>query len=731
MRKFVLDLEANFSAIDKETGEVVASGRNLPEQIEAYKAKCKEGGRKPEIISDYAVPFNSRNSLEVIGVYTPHNNKYLQFRPAKDNLSKLREIVAESEMIIGHNVKYDVHWLKAIGIDTDHLIQDDTLVREFILRGGKDTYEVLGLDTVAPLYGGTNKVDIIKPMWKKWINNCEIDHEILDHYLYMDVWNTWKVWQGQEASPKRKIFDKILNMKRALNGAVQRMEYNGIYVDRDKALDIREKFYDMRAEAQAELLNLIEKRVAPKLLMALPEGLTPTQKKKFREQNEDEYVYDKNSNKDNMHLLYGLKFKEEGEKIPYKVGKSQRYLYKAEIEWRENYKKLRSKAKLKEYIDKCFDKIEPSFGVKPIPHKEVVKATGFSCGNKAIEALHEAGNQTKRATAILNVLTKVSAINTWISNNINPMIGNCKDESLIHASFNIAGTISGRFSSSAPNMQNLPSKKKNDGKNNVRECVKSRFGEDGCIVAIDYSQLELRFVMEYVGSAQGIKDYNDGVDMHEATARMVYDAKHGEGSFDQLDEKEYKFWRGEAKTVNFGLLYGARAVGEIQEALEKAFYDRYPEVTTWHNLVEDIILCKQYYQSPITKWAYNFKGATRDNFWSGFSKDKTKGWRNRSRNIPIQGGGNEVIQLATIEIDKELLSEGEKDILLIGQVHDELLFDCKKKKLDKCLHIGYKHMEKEIAAHYMLWFGYSLSTPFTVEAEVGEDWFNMKEVEVK
>lgn len=724
MYKIILDLEANFSVREEETGIIVASGENLNEQIAEYKKNNSVGKLK----SDFAVAFNDLNRVVNIGVFDPQEHKYTEWWLGEDDISTLKDLVEnKAKVIIGQNVKYDVHWLNKLGIKTSHLLQDDTLIREHRLRGGKANMSDLGLDKLAPKYGGTKKVDVIKPLWKKFINTSEIDRKIISHYLRTDVYNTWKVWLGQEKHPMRKQFDKLLKMNRRLNGTVQRMEYNGICVNKDVANEISDKFYGYMKEAEVALQDLIAKQVEPKTIVTIPSGLTAAKKEKWiSQQDEDEvYIYDLNSGKRKMELMYGLRFKEEGEKIPTMVGKSKRYLYPAEYEWRNTYKKIRNQAELDRAVKKLFDVVTPSFKVRPIPHKDVLSASGFSCGKLAIEALKDSGRQTKKGQEFVDAIVNLNAKKTWYTTNIRPMRTERHKDGLIHANFNVAGTDSGRFSSSNPNMQNLPSKKKSGGMNDVRRCVESRWGDEGCIVAIDYSQLELRFVMEYTKCKQGIADYNEGVDMHSATARTVYDAKHGEGSFDKLSKEDFAYWRGEAKAVNFGLLYGARPKGETQEALSKAFFERYPEVSLWHQKLEDEILAKEYSLNTMTGWKYNYKGANRDNFWRGYNGDK--GWRNKSRNAPIQGGSNEVIQVASIHVDEELLDEPE--ILLIGQVHDELLFDCKKTKLDKCYKIGYTHMEKELGKHYMLWFDYSLQTPFTVEGEAGDNWFNTDDID--
>lgn len=720
----------------------------------------KDGKEK----TDFANPFNSDNRSVYWGYYDPQTKLYASINLKRESIEELKFLIENKvELLIGHNIKYDCNWLNQLGIKTSHLLQDDTLIREYVLRGGKDTYGSLGLDKVAPTYGGTPKVDILKPMWKAGINIDEIDEGIILNYLRYDVWNTWRIWCGQEKHVNRKRFARMLNMKRELNGAVQRMEYNGLHINLKTAKASQKAFEGYLAEAEFVMAELLTKHVAPKELMTVPLALSTDEKKKFKRNyadNEDIILFDGGSSPCKMEFLYGLKMKtmetlfsdaniDLGEvhmMVPKPTKKTPEPVEKEELVWRtatmikkkhtelrqanvkkwkDGTKRCKTQPHLEQLIKDCMEKSEYGFRAKPHPHKEILGKAGLSAGSKAITALLMK-KQSKRATAYMEAIGGINAKKVWVSSNIAPMIYKRTDDEKLHCSFNVAGTISGRFSSSNPNIQNLPSKKKHEGKNDVRRCVESRWGKDGVIVAIDYSQLELRYVMEVAQCRQGIIDFNDPTfDPHTATARAVYDDTHGEGEYDKADDYTKAYWRGLAKIVNFGILYGDFPRDVVGKQLYDKFFYRYPEVSAWHDKIEDSVMYHKYYEHPLTGWMYNFKGATRANMWKGYTT-KGGGWRNNARNLPIQGGSNEVIQIASIKVDRDI--KDRDDILMIAQVHDELVFDCKKKSLDKCLTIGYKHMQDEISKHYKEYFGTGLEIPFTVEAEVGINWFEMKEI---
>ena len=151
------------------------------EATQSMKTVVK-GGMEVEV-SDKANPFNSNNRVTEIGVFDPHSGRYDEYSLEKgDSVTALHELLKSKKRIIGHNVKYDVHWLNKLGFNTGHLIQEDTLVREYILRGGRDTYGALGLDTLAPTYGGGNKIDMMKILWNKGLTTDQIPYFIRSPY---------------------------------------------------------------------------------------------------------------------------------------------------------------------------------------------------------------------------------------------------------------------------------------------------------------------------------------------------------------------------------------------------------------------------------------------------------------------------------------------------------------------------------------------------------------------
>lgn len=226
----------------------------------------------------------------------------------------------------------------------------------------------------------------------------------------------------------------------------------------------------------------------------------------------------------------------------------------------------------------------------------------------------------------------------------------------IHTTFNQGGTDTGRFSSSNPNLQNIPKEESFDGlRYVVRKCFVPR--KDHCFVMIDYDQQEFRMMLDYAGEKELIKKINDGHDVHQATA-------------DELNKNDVGVDRTIAKKINFLLLYG----GGPRLLADELGVD----LTTARNLMDS------YFR--------NFPGIRRlfDNI---VRKSKTRGFilnwagrvyhRERNReyamvNHLIQGGCAEVLKFAMTNLHDYLK---DKKSAMLAQVHDELLFEVHKDEL--------------------------------------------------
>lgn len=473
----------------------------------------------------------------------------------------------------------------------------------------------------------------------------------------------------------------MLTLNRDLNSVTQEMEYNGIILDTKAGEEIKQKFEQQLIEWERKVNGLLSEVAAP----------------------------DRNINVGSSAQLAEALY---GRIIPKENKDAWKHFY-------DNFNPFSNGAdeQLKRAV------LEHArltgYGFKVVPTKDQITSTGFSASAEAMEALHKSGKLKGQAHEFVEAFMQYSKRQTWLNSNYWALVQHVSPDGAVHSSFNQAGTRTGRYSSNAPNLLNLPSRKKNGGENDIRRMVVSRFGGDGRICAPDFSQIELRVLFELSGSKRGIYDYENDIDIHTSKAKWAVDHYFGEGTWESGTDAERTSWRDEQKAVNFGLIYGLSPKDDLQKAMFDAFHNDYPEVMEWNKRVKDEILSRKYYQSPLTGMQYGFSRATHDNFYRGYDS-RGRGWKNKSLNFPVQGDAGRICQVAMIGIYNQI--KDNQDIVFLGQVYDQILLDVHVNALDKAKEICLNNMENvsELFEHY---FGNKINVPIKVEWSEGVNWY--------
>ena len=271
----------------------------------------------------------------------------------------------------------------------------------------------------------------------------------------------------------------------------------------------------------------------------------------------------------------------------------------------------------------------------------------------------------------------------------------------VHTSYHQAVTATGRLSSTDPNLQNIPIR--NEEGRRVRKAFIARDGYK--IVAADYSQIELR-IMAHLSGDQGLLDaFAHGKDIPRATASEVFNVAEDDVTDNQ---------RRSAKAINFGLIYGMSAFGlakqlhvsrqEAQEYMD-LYFKRYPGVLDYMDRTRDFAKQHGYVETVFGRRLYlpeikSSNGARR------------KGAERAAINAPMQGTAADVIKMAMIQVDDWIRSTDSDDVVMIMQVHDELVFEIKQDTLNTNVATIVELMEQAA----------TLSVPLKVEAGNGENW---------
>lgn len=277
-----------------------------------------------------------------------------------------------------------------------------------------------------------------------------------------------------------------------------------------------------------------------------------------------------------------------------------------------------------------------------------------------------------------------------------------KKDKRLHTSYRQTIAATGRLSSSDPNLQNIPIRTE------IGRAIRKGFvAQPGFVLAsIDYSQIELRIAASLSGDPEMIKIFKSGKDFHAATAARIFNVMESQVTPDQ---------RRDAKTINFSVLYGVSAFGLSErsdmgraEAGEfiKRYYTIFAKLKTFIDSTIKKAHDQGYIRNELGRVRY-FPEINASNFAVRAGAERA------AFNMPIQSMNADIIKLAMLEIDKDVLSD---DCRMLLQVHDELVFEIKKGKEKE-----YVPKIKQIMESV-----YKLKVPILAEAKVGQNWLEME-----
>ena len=308
----------------------------------------------------------------------------------------------------------------------------------------------------------------------------------------------------------------------------------------------------------------------------------------------------------------------------------------------------------------------------------------------------------KQAHPIIDEILAFRGIKKLLSTYVNtlPDLVNVRTKR-IHSTFNQSVASTGRLSSAKPNIQNIPIRTELGMR--VREAFIPR-NTDFTLMAADYSQIELR-IMASLSLDEGLLNaFNNGIDIHSATAAKVYKVP-----LEQVD----RTMRSNAKSVNFGIIYGISPFGLSQnigvsrkEAKEiiNNYFEQFPKVREYMHWSIDQAKKNEYVETIMGRRRY-LKDINAKN-----SVVRAMAERN-AINAPIQGSAADIIKMAMIQIDKEIEARKMKSKMLL-QVHDELVFDMYYSEKEELKSLVKSKMENAI----------SLKVPLIVDIGEGANW---------
>ncbi len=324
--------------------------------------------------------------------------------------------------------------------------------------------------------------------------------------------------------------------------------------------------------------------------------------------------------------------------------------------------------------------------------------TGFSTAEDELEKL----NDLHPIIPLLREYRELNKLQTTYLNAlplmINPQTGK------IHTNFNQTVAATGRLSSNDPNLQNIPTRS-DEGRR-----IRSAFVAESAykFLGFDYSQIELRLGAHISGDKKMIAAFKNKEDIHTATAAEINGVKLSEVT---------KNMRREAKAINFGILYGQGPHGLSQSA-GIAYYEASEFIKKYFLAYPSIkkMIANSIKEAQKNSYAITLFGRKRPlpeiNSNIGMIR---KSAERMAINTPLQGTAADLIKMAMIKVD-ELIKNHEDEIKMILQIHDELIFEVKKDKLDY-----YSPLIKNIMQDVL-----TLRVPIIVDESLGDNWGDLK-----
>ncbi len=278
---------------------------------------------------------------------------------------------------------------------------------------------------------------------------------------------------------------------------------------------------------------------------------------------------------------------------------------------------------------------------------------------------------------------------------VNPATGR------VHTSYHQAVTATGRLSSSDPNLQNIPVR--NEEGRRIRQAFVAQSGYK--ILAVDYSQIELRIMAHLSGDKALLDAFRHGKDIHAATAAEILGL-----DIEQVSSEQ----RRRAKAINFGLIYGMSAFGlakqldmgrnEAQDYMN-VYFERYPGVLEYMESTRNTASEKGYVETLFGRRLYLPDIKSRNGL-------RRKAAERAAINAPMQGTAADIIKLAMIAVDHWVQQQPQDEVRLLMQVHDELVFEVKESALES--------VTTEVKA--LMEQAATLDVPLIADAGFGDNW---------
>lgn len=697
------------------------------------------------------------------------------------------QLLEGTTLLIGFNIKFDLlyalrdpanlaAWMKWVAAGGNVW---DCQLAEYLLNGMVRDSHMLSLDEVAPTYGGNVKFDEVKALWAAGVDTLDIDPTLLRRYLcgekdettglwtHGDIGNTELIFLGQLERARKvgQVKSILLNMGSLL--CTIEMERNGMAVDLEEGKRLAAELAVKLEQAKQELAQYLPADLPfefkwtsrPQLSALIFGGAVKYQKRIHQtdEQGQPAYAQKKVTGYVLTNGEVTLTPPEQDVQLRFDYAKYGSGKNKGEYKTKQVTVPDLDKPKLK------WEDFYYQFPRMTEPKKEWESATE-GVWSVAADVIKELGG---RGIPFLDKLAEVTSITKDLgtyyivtdeeTGESKGMLTLVQPDGIIHHSLNHTSTVTARFSSSNPNLQNIPK----EGKSLVKTVFVSRFA-DGKIIQSDFTALEVYVQAILTKCVQLIEDLKAGLDMHcvrvAQSEGMDYDEVFRLAKIEGVPEWDKK--RTKAKVFSFQRAYGAgvqkiadttgMAVEEV-EALVRAEMERYPEIEPYYEMVTKVI---QQNRKPTSRFVPHpeVRGAmcqlgrswfrTPDNKLYCYDEQPSPGFLAKKgilqsfspteiKNYVVQGTGGEWAKAAMWLAVRYFYHTGNFRGLavLVNQVHDALYADADSAVVKEAATALHACM---LAASEFIewWFGWEIPVPVPSDTVAGNNMMDESKIDV-
>jgi len=670
-------------------------------------------------------PYNRGNDLVSIGVVDVDTGEvdyvfahHDELQPDVDGLKKVKDKIEAADLLIGHNIKYDLQWLWAVGIKYAGEVHDTMAVEYVLHRGVRQGLSLGAICEARDL--DIKKSDITKEYWASGIGFESMPWAVVEEYGIADVQSTRGLYLAQLEDVKGTTLQRTIDLTNDMCMTLSEIESRGMVID----IDVLDKVeFDYRIEKRVlerRLNELVHQYMgdtpinlsSPEQVSTMIFSRSPKNKRDHKELFQLDAAFRPTLPKAKFAALmksgFNVVMRSVSSECDYCAGSG---------------KVLRSKVDGSPYkkanicggcggdgVVYSYNGQVAGFKINP-PDSTWATANGFSTDKARLSVLaaqlrSKDGDKYDDVIEFLTKVVRLGAVETYLASFVDGirkrMLPDAMGVNTLYAEFNQCRTATGRLSSSRPNMQNMP----RGGTFPVKKAFISRFGNDeGTLIEFDFAQLEFRAAAYLADDATAKKEIGTGFDVHTYTAKFLTDMGQDTS-------------RQEAKARTFAPLYGAMNGSTAEKAYNIHFIDKYKGIKGWHQKLQDEAIRNKSVTLP-TGRQFSFPDARRNR--NGGSSGATK-----IKNYPVQGFATaDIVPLCLVNLRRSMKEKGLTSVI-VNTVHDSVLLDCRVDEVDSVMHILENEMSPgNIRQMIEGFYGFDMDIPLTIDTKRGSDWLNM------